>query len=94
MRGKQRSPFQRVCVSGWLTKWFERIRKEYMLATLEMLRETYGSVESYVVDLCRVPRETIERIRRCLIVDVHAGDEPPIDWTSHAELVQAQYQVG
>ncbi|KAK4443715.1 protein-tyrosine phosphatase-like protein [Podospora aff. communis PSN243] len=45
-------------------------RYENMLATLAMIREKYGSVESYVVDHCRVSRETVEQLRKNLVVNV------------------------
>jgi protein tyrosine/serine phosphatase len=41
-----------------------------MLTTLAMIREKYGSVESYVVDHCRVSRETVEQLRKNLVVNV------------------------
>ena len=48
-----------------------------MLGTLAMIRDTYGSAESYLVDHCRVSRETLERVRRNLVVEVDgvAGEE-------------------
>ncbi|KAK1830233.1 protein-tyrosine phosphatase-like protein [Podospora conica] len=51
--------------------------KESMLGTLAMIRDTYGSAESYLVDHCRVSRETLERLRRNLVVEVDgvAGEE-------------------
>ncbi|KAK0633761.1 protein-tyrosine phosphatase-like protein [Immersiella caudata] len=45
-------------------------RYETMIATLAMIRQKYGSVESYVVDHCRVSRETVERLRKNLVVNV------------------------
>lgn len=48
-----------------------------MLGTLAMIRDTYGSAESYLVDHCRVSRETLEKLRRNLVVEVDgvAGEE-------------------
>lgn len=49
-----------------------------MLGTLAMIRDTYGSVEGYLVDHCRVSRETLEKLRRNLVDEVHgvaAGEE-------------------
>jgi hypothetical protein len=43
-----------------------------MLATLEVLREEYGSVEDYVVDVCGLSQEEIARIRRNLGADTQA----------------------
>ncbi|KAK0725765.1 protein-tyrosine phosphatase-like protein [Lasiosphaeris hirsuta] len=62
-------------------------RKENMLATLGMVREKYGSVESYVVDHCRVSRDTVEQLRRNLIVNIDAN-ESAIDWQAQAKLVE------
>lgn len=52
-------------------------RTESMLGTLAMMRDTYGSVEGYLVDHCRVSRETLEKLRRSLVDEVHgvAGEE-------------------
>lgn len=52
-------------------------RTESMLGTLAMIRGTYGSVEGYLVDHCRVSRETLEKLRRNLVEEVHgvAGEE-------------------
>jgi len=51
--------------------------RESMLGTLAMIRDTYGSAESYLVDHCRVSRETLEKLRRNLVVEVDgvAGEE-------------------
>ncbi|KAK3337538.1 tyrosine phosphatase family-domain-containing protein [Cercophora scortea] len=45
-------------------------RKEDMIATLAMLRETYGSVEEYLVGHCLVAPDSLTQLRRNLIVDV------------------------
>ncbi|EGS22665.1 uncharacterized protein CTHT_0011380 [Thermochaetoides thermophila DSM 1495] len=45
-------------------------RKENMLLTLRMIREKYGSVEKYVTEHLGISRESVEQIRRNLIVDV------------------------
>jgi hypothetical protein len=48
-----------------------------MLGTLAMIRDTYGSAEGYLVDRCHVSRETLEKLRRNLVVEVDgaAGEE-------------------
>ncbi|KAL2183544.1 hypothetical protein L209DRAFT_563763 [Thermothelomyces heterothallicus CBS 203.75] len=51
-------------------------RKEYMLGTLALIRERYGSVEKYVVDHLSVSRTSVERIRQNLVVDLADGEEP------------------
>jgi hypothetical protein len=56
-----------------------------MLLTLELLREKYGSVESYVVDHLGVSRASVEQIRKNLIVDLAEGEEP-LDWRNLAGL--------
>ncbi|KAK4222619.1 protein-tyrosine phosphatase-like protein [Podospora fimiseda] len=48
-------------------------RKEYMLGTLSYIRETYGSVEGYVINHLGVSKEVVERLRRNLIVDVEGS---------------------
>jgi len=58
-----------------------------MLGTLSMIRDKYGSVENYVVDQCLVPRETVEQLRKNLIVNI-TDTERAIDWESHAKLVE------
>ncbi|KAK1758325.1 protein-tyrosine phosphatase-like protein [Echria macrotheca] len=66
-------------------------RKEYMLATLDMIRQRYGSPEKYLVQHCRVERETIERLRRNLIVETDSTEgveAVPVDWKSPAEVVR------
>ena len=45
-------------------------RKDSMLATLAMIREKYGSVETYVVDQCRVTPAAVDQIRNNLVVTV------------------------
>ena len=57
-----------------------------MLGTLALIRERYGSVESYVVDHLGMSRASVEQIRRNLIVDL-AEDEQPLDWRVHARLL-------
>lgn len=47
-----------------------------MLGTLEFIRERYGSVEKYVVDHIGLSPESVERIRKNLIVDLAEGEEP------------------
>ncbi|KAJ9132370.1 Tyrosine phosphatase [Pleurostoma richardsiae] len=62
-------------------------RKKDMLATLAMIRERYGSVEGYVTSRCGLSPSDVEQLRRNLLVDV-GSDKAPIDWKSHAEIVQ------
>ncbi|KAM7216666.1 putative tyrosine phosphatase [Rhypophila decipiens] len=64
-------------------------RKENMLATLQMMRQKYGSVEKYVVDHCKVSPDTVERLRKNLTVEVtpDAQEAEVLDWRAHAELV-------
>jgi hypothetical protein len=50
--------------------------KGNMLDTLKMIRETYGSVEKFVVEHCRLTPEEVDRIRRNLVVDLEEGQEP------------------
>lgn len=56
-----------------------------MVATLNWIREDYGSIEKAVVDLNLITPEGIEQLRRNLIVD--AKDEEPIEWQQHAKLL-------
>ncbi|KAK3331153.1 protein-tyrosine phosphatase-like protein [Apodospora peruviana] len=60
--------------------------KENMLETLKMLRQTYGSVEQYVIDHCQVSPEAVEQIKKNMVVDISAV-EPLLDWESHANLL-------
>ncbi|KAK4215874.1 tyrosine-protein phosphatase [Rhypophila decipiens] len=64
-------------------------RKGNMLATLQMMRQKYGSVEKYVVEHCKVSPDTVERLRKNLTVEVTPGAEEAevLDWRAHAELV-------
>ncbi|QLI72117.1 uncharacterized protein G6M90_00g083220 [Metarhizium brunneum] len=48
-------------------------RPESMLATLQVMREEYGSVEEYVVNECRLSPDEIERLRRNFIVEPQNG---------------------
>lgn len=63
-------------------------RKEYMIATLKMMRTKYGDAETYLVDHCRIERHLIERVRRNLVVEIDPTEDGPIDWESHAELLR------
>ncbi|KND87944.1 Tyrosine-protein phosphatase [Tolypocladium ophioglossoides CBS 100239] len=47
-------------------------RPESMLETLKMLREEYGSVEDYVINVCGLSKEEIAGIRRNLGADTQA----------------------
>lgn len=57
-----------------------------MLATLQRMRETYGSVENCVKEKCQLSDEDIARLRSHLVVDV-TEEQGPVDWTLHAKLV-------
>lgn len=57
-----------------------------MIKSLEMIRDTYGSAEQYVVDHCKVSPAHVEQLRRNLTVDVSAA-EPVLDWREHAKLL-------
>ena len=48
-------------------------RPESMLATLKVLREEYGSVEGYVVNVCGLSNEEIAGIRHNLGADIQAS---------------------
>ncbi|KAK3311521.1 protein-tyrosine phosphatase-like protein [Chaetomium strumarium] len=60
-------------------------QKENMLLTLKLIREKYGSVETYVVDHLGVSQASVEQIRKNLIVDLAEGEEP-LDWGNLAGL--------
>ncbi len=63
-------------------------RKETMLAALDMIRRTYGSVEGYMVDECRLPPDTVDRIRKNLTVEAGAEAlQVPVDWETNAKMV-------
>jgi hypothetical protein len=44
-------------------------RPENMIASLQMLRENYGSVEDYVTKHCGLSPQDVEQIRRNMTVD-------------------------
>jgi len=44
-------------------------RAANMLATLKMIRETYGSAEEYMIEKCGLTKEEVERIRKNMIVE-------------------------
>jgi len=46
-----------------------------MLATLRVIRETFGGAEGYVVEKCGLTKEEVEKIRRNLIVEKPAVHE-------------------
>lgn len=62
-------------------------RKEAMRATLTMMRAKYGSVERYATECCGLTPESLERLRRNMLVDAGSNDELPLDWRTHAEYV-------
>ncbi|KAL9082426.1 MAG: hypothetical protein Q9159_006414 [Coniocarpon cinnabarinum] len=41
-------------------------RKEYMIGTLDMIKEKYGSAEGYVMNECGLGPEELEGVRRNL----------------------------
>ncbi|KAG7291498.1 hypothetical protein NEMBOFW57_001517 [Staphylotrichum longicolle] len=57
--------------------------KENMLGTLALIRQQYGSVESYVVDHLGVSQAKVDQLRRNLVVDLAEGEEA-LDWRRHA----------
>lgn len=40
-----------------------------MLATLKMIREDFGGVESYLIGKCGLTKEDLERVRSNLIIE-------------------------
>lgn len=50
-------------------------RAEYMIATLKMIKEQFGSAEGYVVEKCGLTKEEVEKIRKNLVVDEPAIHE-------------------
>jgi hypothetical protein len=56
-----------------------------MLETLKFIRQEYGSVEDYVVKNLGVSQESVEQIRRNLVVELAPG-EKALDWRSLAGL--------
>lgn len=46
----------------------EYCRKEYMLVTLEMMRQNYGGAEAYVRSHCGLTKDDVERIRQNIVV--------------------------
>ncbi|KAI1771645.1 protein-tyrosine phosphatase-like protein [Hypoxylon cercidicola] len=60
-------------------------RKEAMLGLLSRIRETYGSVEKCVLDLGLLSPDSIEQLRKNLIVDIN--DEEVVPWQDHAKLL-------
>ncbi|KAF9869529.1 tyrosine phosphatase [Colletotrichum karsti] len=61
-------------------------RKENMLATLDLIRHEYGSVEAYVLNRCRLSAGDIEQIRKNLTVDATDG-QGVVDWVSHTKYL-------
>ncbi len=64
-----------------------------MLATLDVIRSTYGSVERYVIDQCRLSPEAVDQIRKNFITEANAEDQLPVDWEAHAAMVVADDAV-
>ncbi|KAH8884222.1 hypothetical protein GQ53DRAFT_752274 [Thozetella sp. PMI_491] len=65
-------------------------RKESMIASLGEIRKTYGSVERYIIDQCRLSPDDLEQIRKNLIVDCNTdGGQVQVDWETHAAMVAA-----
>jgi len=48
-----------------------------MLATLKMIRETYGSAEGYIIEKCGLTKEEVERICKNMIVEKPAIHRKP-----------------
>jgi hypothetical protein len=63
-----------------------------MLATLDKIREIWGSVEQCVQDLNFLTAAEIEQLRANLVVDVAEG-ETLIDWETDAKLVEKAQQA-
>lgn len=59
-----------------------------MVATLDWIKKTHGSVEKCVVDLGILTPELIEKLRQNLIVDASSTEE--VNWREHAELVSTE----
>ncbi|KAK4177560.1 protein-tyrosine phosphatase-like protein [Triangularia setosa] len=56
-------------------------RKEYMLATLTNIQQTYGSVEEYLLNHMGLGQQTLEQIKKNLVVDLAEGEETvPVPW--------------
>ncbi|KAK4683004.1 hypothetical protein QC764_121230 [Podospora pseudoanserina] len=64
-------------------------RKEYMLATLRYIRQKYGSVEEYLLQHMGLSQETLDKIKKNLVVDLAEGEET-VPWEGNDELVSAQ----
>jgi hypothetical protein len=47
-----------------------------MLATLEVIRDVWGSVEDYVKKECGLSDGEIQRIRRNMVMDASSLDQP------------------
>ncbi|KAG6001636.1 hypothetical protein E4U21_003991 [Claviceps maximensis] len=56
-------------------------RPESMLATLQLIRKEYGSVEEYVQNNCGLSSQEIEQIRSNFIVEAPSPPEPAPDAT-------------
>ena len=50
------------------------------------MRDEHGSVEKYMIDRHELQEGDIEQLRRNMVVDAGEGSEP-IDWQSHAKLI-------
>jgi hypothetical protein len=48
-----------------------------MLATLRMIRETFGGAEQYVIQKCGLAVEDVDRIRANLVVEAEPIHELP-----------------
>ena len=51
----------------------DEYRKDAMLGTLKMIREKYGSAERYVLTVCGLEAEEIERIRQVMVIPKSEG---------------------
>jgi len=59
-----------------------------MMATLEMVRAKYGSIEKYMTEQCGLSPEQVARIRANLIAEVDLDAGPaPVEWETHDRAV-------
>ncbi|KAK5999065.1 Tyrosine-protein phosphatase-like protein [Cladobotryum mycophilum] len=49
-------------------------RPENMLATLQMIRQKYGSAEEYIVNECKLSPQDVARLRRTFMLNTSAAD--------------------
>ncbi|KAK4248695.1 protein-tyrosine phosphatase-like protein [Corynascus novoguineensis] len=68
-------------------------QKENMLGTLALIRERYGSAESYVVNHLGMSQASVERIRQNLVVNLADGEKPLDCTTFDAKLKEAESRL-